>query len=99
MLRPSCRLSTTSTLRSPPSVLRKTSPSVTGAAASHANAAQDQRIAQAVSLKHAEVILIENSLVNFNGNISKAAVALGISRPTLYRKIQTLGIRSAATKA
>ena len=76
-----------------------TSPSMTGAAMSHANPAQDQRMAQAVSLKHAEVILIENSLVHFNGNISKAAVALGISRPTLYRKIQTLGIRSAATKA
>ncbi len=54
---------------------------------------QDQRLARALSLKHAEVILIENSLVNHNGNISKAALALGISRPTLYRKIQALGIR------
>ena len=44
--------------------------------------------------KHAEVMLIESSLAHHTGNISKAALALGISRPTLYRKIETLGIRS-----
>jgi sigma-54 dependent transcriptional regulator, acetoin dehydrogenase operon transcriptional activator AcoR len=54
--------------------------------------AQDRRLASSMSLKHAEVMLIENSLVQHNGNISKTALALGISRPTLYRKIQTLGI-------
>ncbi len=59
---------------------------------SHAAQAQDRRLASTMSLKHAEVILIENSLVQHNGNISKAALSLGISRPTLYRKIQTLGI-------
>lgn len=51
------------------------------------------RAARIVSLKHAEVILIENSLSHHKGNISKAAIALGISRPTLYRKIQAFGIR------
>ncbi len=56
---------------------------------------QHQRLAQILSLKHAEVILIENSLAHHKGNISKAAIALGISRPTLYRKINALGIRSA----
>jgi sigma-54 dependent transcriptional regulator, acetoin dehydrogenase operon transcriptional activator AcoR len=60
-----------------------------------ANSAQDLRLARALSLKHAEVMLIENSLAHHNWNISKAALALGISRPTLYRKIQTLGIHEA----
>jgi sigma-54 dependent transcriptional regulator, acetoin dehydrogenase operon transcriptional activator AcoR len=46
-----------------------------------------------LSLKHAEVVLIENSLVSHHGNISKAALALGISRPTLYRKMQAFGMR------
>jgi transcriptional regulator of acetoin/glycerol metabolism len=53
-----------------------------------------QGLTRAVSLKHAEVMLIENSLAQFHGNISKAALSLGISRPTLYRKIHTLGIRT-----
>ncbi len=58
--------------------------------------AQERRLAGALSLKHAEVILIENSLFNHHGNISKAALALGISRPTLYRKIQAFGIRGGS---
>ena len=74
-----------------------TAPTVTADATSAAS--PDQRLARATSLKHAEVMLIENALVQFHGNISKAAVALGISRPTLYRKIQTLDIRPDAIKA
>jgi sigma-54 dependent transcriptional regulator, acetoin dehydrogenase operon transcriptional activator AcoR len=58
-----------------------------------AQEAQDKRLAHISSLKHAEVILIENSLAQYKGNISKAAIALGISRPTLYRKIQASGLR------
>lgn len=54
----------------------------------------DQRMAGAVSLKHAEVLLIENALNHHQGNLSKSAIALGISRPTLYRKIQNYGIKS-----
>jgi sigma-54 dependent transcriptional regulator, acetoin dehydrogenase operon transcriptional activator AcoR len=64
-----------------------------------ANSAQDLKLARALSLKHAEVMLIENSLAHHNWNISKAALALGISRPTLYRKIQTLGIQDASGEA
>ncbi len=59
-----------------------------------ASATQDRRLAGAASLKHAEVMLIENSLLHHHGNISKAASALGISRPTLYRKIQTYGVKT-----
>lgn len=56
--------------------------------------AQGHGLASAASLKHAEVMLIENSLQQHHGNISKAAIALGISRPTLYRKIQTYGVKT-----
>ena len=55
---------------------------------------QNQRLSQIHSLKHAEELLIETSLLQNNGNISRAAIALGISRPTLYRKIQALGIKN-----
>ena len=60
------------------------------------NLAQVERLTRAISLKHAEVIHIENSLAQHHGNISKAAIALGISRPTLYRKIQNFGIKLGA---
>jgi sigma-54 dependent transcriptional regulator, acetoin dehydrogenase operon transcriptional activator AcoR len=60
---------------------------------------QDQGIARAVSLKHAEVIMIENALAQFHGNISKAAIALGISRPTLYRKMLSLGVKADAARS
>jgi sigma-54 dependent transcriptional regulator, acetoin dehydrogenase operon transcriptional activator AcoR len=67
------------------------------AADAHAPAAGDphERLARISSLKHAEVILIENTLAHHRGNISKAATALGISRPTLYRKIEAFGINGA----
>ena len=44
------------------------------------------------SLKSAEVELIKRALVDSGGNISAAAVALGISRATLYRRLQNAGI-------
>lgn len=40
------------------------------------------------SLKDSECAVIERALIAHNGNLSKTAVMLGISRPTLYRKIE-----------
>ncbi|MDZ4395379.1 MAG: sigma 54-interacting transcriptional regulator [Cypionkella sp.] len=57
--------------------------------------AQDQLLPIGASLKHAEIRLIENALKHHHGNLSKAAIALGISRPTLYRKIEAYGIRAS----
>ena len=45
-----------------------------------------------VSLKDAESTMIRAALVAQRGNLSRVASVLGISRPTLYRKIQTYGI-------
>ena len=44
------------------------------------------------SLRHAEAQVIAAALSALRGNMSKAALALGISRPTLYRKMQGYGI-------
>ena len=45
-----------------------------------------------VSLKDAESKIIRAALVAQRGNSSRVAGVLGISRPTLYRKIQSYGI-------
>lgn len=47
---------------------------------------------QPKSLKDAEAVLIESTLQAHRGNRSKTAIALGISRPTLYRKMHSYGI-------
>ncbi|MGC1429383.1 MAG: sigma 54-interacting transcriptional regulator [Albidovulum sp.] len=44
------------------------------------------------SLKGAEATLIEQALGAHHGNLSQTAIALGISRPTLYRKMNAYGI-------
>ena len=55
-------------------------------------AAHDRLAAGSVSLRMAEVLLIENTLVRHHGNLSSTARALGVSRPTLYRKLHDYGI-------
>ena len=48
--------------------------------------------ASPVALKDGESTLIRAALTAHHGNLSRAARVLGISRPTLYRKMQTYGI-------
>ena len=55
-------------------------------------AAHDRLQAGSVSLRMAEVLLIESALAQHRGNLSSTAKALGISRPTLYRKLHDYGI-------
>ena len=75
----------------PPEV---TMPVALTAANDHDGARRDRGAANPESLKDAEVTLIENSLRRHQGNMSKAALTLGISRPTLYRKIHAYGIKT-----
>lgn len=51
-------------------------------------------LAGPVSLRSAEVLLIENALARHHGNLSSTAKALGVSRPTLYRKLHDYGINA-----
>ncbi|MBV8518520.1 MAG: sigma-54-dependent Fis family transcriptional regulator [Acidobacteria bacterium] len=45
-----------------------------------------------LSLEEVEALLIRKALVRFDGNVSKAADALGLSRSALYRRIQRYGL-------
>jgi transcriptional regulator of acetoin/glycerol metabolism len=49
--------------------------------------------APVVSFEDAERQAIRNALVAEHGNLSKVARRLGVSRPTLYRKLEQFGIR------
>jgi DNA-binding NtrC family response regulator len=45
-----------------------------------------------MSLEDVEALLIKKALARFNGNVSHAADALGLSRSALYRRLQTYGL-------
>jgi DNA-binding NtrC family response regulator len=45
-----------------------------------------------MSLEDVEALLIRKALARFNGNVSHAAEALGVSRSALYRRLQRYGM-------
>jgi len=45
-----------------------------------------------MSLEDVEALLIKKALARFNGNVSQAAGALGLSRSALYRRLQRYGL-------
>jgi len=45
-----------------------------------------------MSLEDVEAVLIKKALARFNGNVSQAANALGLSRSALYRRLQRYGL-------
>ncbi|HKG91230.1 MAG TPA: sigma-54 dependent transcriptional regulator [Gemmatimonadaceae bacterium] len=47
---------------------------------------------EAMTLEDAERFLIKKTLARFDGNVSRAADALGLSRSALYRRIQHYGL-------
>src|SRR5438132_1619057 len=51
-----------------------------------------------MSLEDVECFLIQKALARFEGNVSKAAEALGLSRSALYRRLERYGLRFAAPK-
>ena len=54
----------------------------------------DQSVPALVALKDTEAMMIRTALTAHHGNLSRVASVLGISRPTLYRKMQSYGIAS-----
>jgi DNA-binding NtrC family response regulator len=53
--------------------------------------AADSRL-EDMSLEEVESLLIRKALARFNGNVSRAADALGLSRSALYRRLQRYGL-------
>ena len=47
-----------------------------------------------MSLEEVEAFLIKKALARYNGNVSHAANALGLSRSALYRRLQRYGLCS-----
>jgi transcriptional regulator of acetoin/glycerol metabolism len=47
-----------------------------------------------MSIEDVESFLIRKSLARYDGNVSQAAKALGLSRSALYRRIERYGISS-----
>ena len=45
-----------------------------------------------MSLEDVEALLVRKALARFNGNVSQAANALGLSRSALYRRLQRYGL-------
>ncbi|HEX7707100.1 MAG TPA: sigma-54 dependent transcriptional regulator [Thermoanaerobaculia bacterium] len=45
-----------------------------------------------MSLEDVEILLIRKALVRYDGNVSRAAEALGLSRGALYRRMQRFGL-------
>jgi transcriptional regulator of acetoin/glycerol metabolism len=47
-----------------------------------------------LTLDEAEKVLIEKALERSEGNVSKAAKELGLSRSALYRRLQRYGVEA-----
>jgi transcriptional regulator of acetoin/glycerol metabolism len=45
-----------------------------------------------MSLEEVECFLIKKAMTRFDGNVSQAAKALGLSRSALYRRLQRYGL-------
>ena len=45
-----------------------------------------------MSLEEVEAFLIKKALARYNGNVSQAAGALGLSRSALYRRLERFGL-------
>jgi DNA-binding NtrC family response regulator len=54
--------------------------------------AEESRTLEEMSLEEVEYTLIKKALARYDGNVSKAAEALGLSRSAMYRRLQRHGL-------
>ena len=54
--------------------------------------ASRRRALEDMSLEDVEGFLIKKAMARFDGNVSQAAKALGLSRSALYRRLQRYGL-------
>lgn len=64
-----------------------------GASAQPAATAAPEAPQVVANLTEMEEQAIRHALVSEDGNLTRVAAVLGISRPTLYRKLKTYGIK------
>jgi transcriptional regulator of acetoin/glycerol metabolism len=57
----------------------------------HAGGERETRLDD-MSLEEVECFLIKKALARYDGNVSRAAEALGLSRSALYRRLQRYGL-------
>jgi len=55
-------------------------------------AAEGGAALEEMTLEEAERLLIRKALARYDGNVSRAADALGVSRSALYRRLQYYGL-------
>src|SRR5262249_26340959 len=53
---------------------------------------ENQPSLEDMSLEEVESLLIKKALARYDGNVSQAAGALGLSRSALYRRLQRYGL-------
>jgi DNA-binding NtrC family response regulator len=51
-----------------------------------------------MSLEEVECFLIQKALARFEGNVTRAADVLGLSRSALYRRLERYGLRVSSLK-
>jgi DNA-binding NtrC family response regulator len=56
------------------------------------SAAAPTTAVEEMSLEDVETLLIRKALARFDGNVSRAAEFLGLSRSALYRRLQRYGL-------
>jgi DNA-binding NtrC family response regulator len=52
-----------------------------------------------MSLEEVEAFLIQRTLAQSDGNVSRAAEKLGLSRSALYRRIQRFGLQTSGAQS
>jgi DNA-binding NtrC family response regulator len=73
-------------------VLMATGPAIRAADLGLRTASESSSSIEELSLEEVEALLIKKSLARCDGNVSRAAESLGLSRSALYRRLEKYGL-------